>query len=404
MTVPSPPIDGPQRPVQGSDGGDSQQLLARAQQWVPRLREHSADIERGRRVPAELAAQLARSGMFRMLLPHSLNGYEASAEQMVRTLATLAEGDAAVAWCVMTGVTTSLLSAYLDQTVAQRLWADDPDLIMAGVFAPRGKALAVEGGYRLSGRWSFTSGCQNASWVNLGALVVAANGSRDSQEGRPQLRSLFVPAAELRVIDTWDVMGLCGTGSHDVQLDDVFVPAERTASVMNDKPQHPGALYRFPIFGLLASGVAAVALGVARAAVDAVKQLAHEKRSFGGRSLAKQEAVQLGVAHAEAELSAGRAWLLQSCAEATAAAEQGALGLAQRATLRLAATHATRCARQAVDRMYQLGGGSALYRRSPLQRHFRDIATVTQHIMVAPASDKTVGRVLLGVETDVSQL
>ncbi|MEM1034392.1 MAG: acyl-CoA dehydrogenase family protein [Myxococcota bacterium] len=377
----------------------------RARGLVAPLRERSDEIERGRRLPAEVAADIATAGMFRLLVPKSFGGAEVRPEAFVRTLSTLAEGDAAAAWCVMTGATTSLLSAYLPPEAAAAIWGNDPKVVTAGVFAPSGRAVPTEGGYRLSGRWSFASGCDNATWCMGGALVMDGETPR-AIDGKPEIRSLLFRAEAARIVDTWDVAGLNGTGSHDLVVEDVFVPASHTACLMTDAPQHDGTLYRFPVFGLLAAGVAAVALGIGRAAIDELTALVRRKRSFGGgRTLAEQDLVQVEVARAEAELGAGRAFLLERCEAAWAAAEAGALTPADRAGLRLAATHATRAAVRAVDAMYQAGGGTALYRsKSPLQRHFRDVHTVTQHIMVAPNTDKTVGRVLLGVPTDVAQL
>jgi len=372
---------------------------------VEPLRAHSDEIEQGRRLPVEVAQQLAEAGMFRMLVPASLGGGEVTPATMVRTLATLAEGDAAAAWCVMTGATTSLLSAYLPVEAATMIWKDEPEVITAGVFAPTGRAEPTEGGFRLTGRWAFASGCENATWRMGGALVME-EGKPRTANGRPEIRSMLFRAEDSRIIDTWDVAGLNGTGSHDMAVEGLFVPEAHTACLVTDDPTHAGTLYRFPVFGLLAAGVSAVALGIGRAAIDELSALVKRKKSFGGkRSLAQGELIQVEVARAEAELSAGRALLLERCEQAWHAAEKGALTGGDRASLRMAATHATRSAVRAVDAMYQAGGGTALYRsKSPLQRHLRDVHTVTQHIMVSPQTDKTVGRVLLGVETDTSQL
>lgn len=343
--------------------------------------------------------------MFRMLVAEALGGLEVHPEVMVSTLSALAAGDAAAAWCVMTGATTSLLAAYLDPSAAKRMWQENPSTITAGVFAPMGRAKPVDGGYRLTGRWPFASGCENATWRMGGGLVIDGGAPRALADGRPEVRSFFFPASESEVIDTWDVMGLCGTGSHDLEVKDVFVPAEHTACVFADAPKHDGALFKFPIFGLLAAGVAACGLGIGRAAMDSLGQLAKTKKGFGGsRSIAQQDLVQVEVASAEGELRAGEALLLQTCRDTYAAAERGELTLQHRASLRLAANQATRAAVRATDAMYHAGGGTSLYRKSPLQRHFRDVHAVTQHIMVSQATDKTVGRVLLDLETDVTQL
>lgn len=379
-------------------------LIRRAEELAPVLRAQSEAIERERRLPGALAGRLAEAGLFRMLAPDALGGFEVSPRVFVDVLTTLGRGDGAAAWCVMTGSTTSLVGAYLPVESATAMF-EDPSVIMAGVFAPLGRARPVEGGYRLSGRWPFASGSDNATWRLGGGLVMGEDGPRTLDGGQPEIRSFFFRADESQLHDTWYTSGLCGTGSHDMEVTDVFVPAERSACVFVDEPRHAGPLYRFPIFGLLAAGVAAVGLGIGRAAIDDLVELARTKKSFGGRrTMAQGELVQVEVARAEAELRAGRALLRQTCDEVWDAAQRGALSLDDRAALRLAATRATRAAVHSVDAMYQAGGGTSLYRKSPLQRHLRDIHTVTQHIMVSPATMKTVGRVLLGVETDVTQL
>lgn len=380
-------------------------LVHRALELVPALRARSESIERARRVPLGLAQQLAQAGLFRMLVPEALGGFEVHPNVFVDVLATLARGDSAAAWCVMTGATTSLVGAYLPASGAAALFEDQSDVIMAGVFAPLGRARPVDGGYRLSGRWPFASGSENASWRLGGGLVVQGDEPHKLPSGKPEIRSFFFRAEESTIHDTWDTAGLCGTGSHDMEVEDIFVPSDRTTCVLADPPQHEGPLYRFPIFGLLAAGIAAVGLGIARAAIDDLRALAKaKKRSGGKRSMAEQDLVQIEVARAEGELRAGEALLRQTCDDVWAAATRGELSVEDRASLRLAATQATRAAVRSVDAMYQTGGGAALYRSSPLQRHLRDVHTVTQHIMVSPMTMKTIGRVLLDVPADVSQL
>ena len=375
----------------------SHPLTDRAREVAPALAARSQDIEQARRVPQEVADELAALGMFRMLVPKSLRGLEVPPRVLVEVLRELARGDAACAWHVMTGATNGLLSAYLPLETARSIWGENPRVVTAGVFAPSGRAEPTADGYRLSGRWGFASGCENASWLMGGALVA---------EGDERvIRSFLFPATEAKVIDSWDVAGLCGTGSHHIEVEDVMVPRSHTCSLVVDPPQHDGALYRFPVFGLLAAGVAAVALGIGSAAIDALTALAKSKRSFGGkRTLAEGEDMQRVVASATAELGAGAAYLRTACDESFAAAQDGELGPDARAELRLAATHATRCAVRATDAMYEAGGGTALYRTSSLQRHFRDVHAVTQHIMVSRQTLKTVGRVLLGDRSNLHML
>jgi alkylation response protein AidB-like acyl-CoA dehydrogenase len=210
----------------------------------------------------------------------------------------------------------------------------------------------------------------------------------------------------VRIIDTWDVAGLRGTGSHDIAVEDRFVPGARSLSLISDRPRADGPLYAFPVFGLLALGIAAAALGIARRALDELVVLARDKTPTGSRRrLAERPAIQAEVARAEATLGAARAFLLATVDAAwTRARAAGVIDVRERARLRLAATHATLASADAVDRMYSAGGGTAVYAASPLQRCFRDIHVATQHMMVAPATLELAGRILLGLEADTAML
>ena len=364
------------------------------------LRALSEEIERARRVPQSLGAELAQAGHYRMLVPASLGGGEVHAQEFVDVLRALGRGDSATAWTVMTGATTGLLAAYLPREGAEELFSD-PTTIYAGVFAPMGRAIPIDGGYRLSGRWPFTSGVENALVRLGGGLVYEGDKPRVLASGQPEIRSFFVRADQSSVIDTWKTSGLRGTGSHDMVVEDIFVPRDHTACVFTDAPSESGTLYRFPLFGLLALGVSAVGLGIARASLDALGELATAKKR-GRRSLAETELAQLRLAEAEGELRAAEALIGATIDQVWSGDE--ILDVHDRASLRLAATHAARTSARVVDVAYHLGGGSSIYESSPLQRHFRDVHTMTQHIMVNEVSLKPVGRVLFGLPTDLAQL
>jgi alkylation response protein AidB-like acyl-CoA dehydrogenase len=217
---------------------------------------------------------------------------------------------------------------------------------------------------------------------------------------------MMFPRSEVEIVDTWNVSGLRGTGSHDIAVHDVFVPAGRAISLTLDRPRRGGTLYAFPVFGLLALGGAAVATGIARHAIDELGSLASTKTAtLQRRRLAERPVVQAKVAEAEALLGSARAFLREAVARAWESAERGGeIALTDRARLRLAATHATATAARAVDLMYTAGGGTAIYAASPLQRCLRDAHAVTQHVMVAEPTYELVGRVLLGVDADTAQL
>jgi alkylation response protein AidB-like acyl-CoA dehydrogenase len=379
--------------------------LAAATALVPRIRALADETERARRLPEELVHALTAARIFRLCVPRSLGGLEVDPATMVRVLEAIAAADGAAGWSAMIGATSGVASAYLDEEAARAIYAS-PDGITGGAYAALGRATVVGGGYRVSGRWPFASGCEHCTWLMGGCVVLDGGQARLLPSGMPDARLMLFPAGEARILDTWTVAGLRGTGSHDIAVEDAVVPAGRSFSLVTDRPREPGPLYAFPVFGLLALGIAAVALGIARAAIDELVSLAGGKTPTGSRRrLAERPVVQAEVAQAEATLGGARALVLDAVSAAwEAACATGTIDLRGRARLRLAATHATIAAARAVDLMYNAGGGTAVYATSPLQRHFRDVHVATQHAMVAPATLELVGRVLLGLETDTSTL
>jgi len=229
---------------------------------------------------------------------------------------------------------------------------------------------------------------------------------RRRPSGAPDARLMLFPAGEARIIDTWTVAGLRGTGSHDIAVEDLFVPHERSFSLVTDPSLHARPLYAFPMFGLLALGIAAVTLGIARGAIDDLVELAGAKTpTYSRRLLGERATVQADVARAEAVLGSARALVFETIDEAWARAQSdGAIDVRARARLRLAAAHAATAAARAVDLMYDAGGGTVVYASSPLQRRFRDVHVATQHVLVAPATLELVGRILLGLESDTTML
>jgi indole-3-acetate monooxygenase len=380
-------------------------LLEAARALVPRLRPRSAEIEAARRLPADIVEDLAQAGLFRMLVPRLIGGGEVAPLTMIRAIEEIARADGAAGWCVMIGASTGLLAAYLEEDVAREVYGD-PLVVTAGVFAPMGRATEEGECYRVSGQWPFASGVAHSAFRMGGAVVMGAEGPLLSPGGEPVIRHILFRAEETRVLDTWTVSGLCGTGSDDMVVESALVPRRRSVALGVERPRQPGVLYRFPLFGLLSLGIAAVALGIAREAIDALGALATQKKPlYSKRSLAHRELSQVAVAEAEGLVRSARAFVFEAVAEATEATEaRGELTDKERAILRLAATQATTASAQAVDRMYNAGGGTSIYAASPLQRYFRDIHVITQHAMVAPVMYGVVGKVLLGVSSDVRML
>jgi indole-3-acetate monooxygenase len=373
-------------------------LLEAARTLSPSLIERTPELETVRRLPADLAQSLAEQGFFRMVLPTDYSGLELPPARMIEVLEALGAANASVAWCVMIGATTALNGAYLPDHHARTIWAD-PKMITGGVFAPKGKAAREGDHYRVTGRWAWGSGSANCGWLVGGALVTG-------ESGPPEARMMWFPRHQVELIDTWHTMGMRGTGSGDMAVADVLVPMDRSVSLTNDKARIERPLYAFPAFGMLAMAIAGVALGNARGAIDDLVEIAGGKVPTGSRRpLAERASTQVDVARAEGQLRAARTYLLDSAETAFAnASVVGELSLADRANLRIAATHAVRTCAEVTRAMHELGGGTSVYDICPLSRRFRDAHVATQHIMVAPGSLELAGRALLGIEGDYGQL
>lgn len=371
--------------------------VARARGAADVIAPQLDQIESERRLPPSAVDALVGAGVFKLCVPRVYGGAQAQPATVVAVIEELAKLDGSVGWCAMIGATSGLMSVYLDEAIAREVYGP-ADAITCGVFAPMGRAVPAAGGYKVSGRWTFASGCQHSRW-RMGGTIVASDPPELLPSGAPDVRSVLFRADETTIHDTWDTAGLRGTGSHDLEVRDVTVPRERTFSLITGAPRHEG--YTLSLFGLLASGVAAVGLGIARSALDAIIGLAGQKKLPGGKkTLAHRELVQLEVARAEARVRAARGLLFDALDEAAAAPDS----LAARARLRLAACHAATESAAVTASAYELGGGSAVYRTSALQRQFRDAHVVTHHLMVSSTALTMAGRILLGVETDTSTL
>ena len=369
------------------------------------IADRAADTEAQRRLPADLAAELAEAGLFRLLVPQSLGGAEVDVATLFNTLEQLGRADAATGWCVMIGGTTALISAWLPLEHAREIWAD-PGVITGGVFAPMGRATVDGENYLVSGRWAWGSGSANCSWLLGGAVIIEGGEMRRLPNGAPDHRMMVMRRHEVELIDTWDALGMRGTGSGDLAAKDVRVPQGRSVSFITDTPCETGPLYRFAPFGLLALGIAAVASGNALGALDDLKALAVAKKGQGSsRSLAERGVVQADFAVAQADLGAARALVHAEIAAAWDRVVAGdTLDLLARARLRLAATRLTQVSARVAAKMHELAGGTSVYASHPLNRRFRDAHVATQHVMVAPPTLELAGRVLLGLPVDASML
>ena len=379
--------------------GDEIEAVARDISAV--AREVAAETERRRQLPDELLTPLRESGLLRAGAPVEVAGFELAPGLAMRCAEEIARGDASAGWCVSIAITSSLLAAYLPAESRAELFGDGRG-VAAGVWAPRGQARSVDGGVLVSGRWAFCSGIAHADLLFAGCMT---EGDTSSAQERPRPSVVALPKDDLQILDTWHTLGLRGTGSHDAVADEVFVPGGRVFSLF-DGPVLSRPLYRFPVFGFFALSIGAAALGNARAAIDELVALAAGKVGLGStRTLAQRSPTQASVAAAEASLRAARA-LYYEAIEAAWQAAQGdePVSVALRNGLRLAATHAVRTSADVVRSMYDLGGGTAIYDDSPLQRRFRDAHTATAHFQVNEASRELPGRILLGQPADPAML
>ena len=379
----------------------AENLLEAAAGFVPTLRERAGEIEKNRSLPQDIADAFAAAGFYSLMVPESLGGHEIDPLTYLKLVRTLATGDASAAWCVMIGATTALSSAYMPKADAEQIFGKGRRTITAGVFAPTGKAVPEGDGFRVSGRWQWGSGSPNAAWVSGGCFVMRDGKPEMSDTGVPISRMMLVPKSDVTLLDTWDVSGLCGTGSTDFEMKDVYVPASRAVAFGYDKPMER-PLYLFPIFALLASGISSVALGTARAAIDELVGFASAKTPQGTlKPLTSRPDTQMGVSKAEALVRSATAFMDDAVGAAWDAAQKGdEIPVALRRDMRLSMAHATTAAAEAVDIVYGLGGGTSVYRKSPLQRQFRDVHVATQHMMVAKGVLEQAGRLFLGLETD----
>jgi alkylation response protein AidB-like acyl-CoA dehydrogenase len=371
-------------------------VVAAAEAMHDAIAERSAEIEAGRRLPTDLLDALVAAGCFRALRPRSHGGLGADLQTAMRLFETLARADGSVGWTVMIGAGSWCDLAALPRPSFDALFAAGPDMITAGAFNPTGTITPVDGGYRVTGRWGFASGCEHADWFfgNCVAGVV---------DGMPQLRMAVFPAADVVIEDTWHVSGLAGTGSHHFHVHDLFVAADRTFVPLHDEPVLDEPIVRIPPPAMISVVIASVAVGIAQGALDEVVALAQSKVPLlAAAPLATNPVFQMDLATADTDVRAARALLDDTARYLWAAGVAGApLTMVERARARSAGVWATDRAVSAVEAAYRLGGGSSLYTESPLQRRLRDIHALAQHFLVRRDTLVTAGAFLAGQDVPV---
>ena len=373
-----------------------EEMLRRASALVPRLRERSAQAEQLRRQPDEAIADFVESGLLRIGNPDRFGGVGLDVDAMFDVAFELARGCGSAAWCY--SVLTAhnwLLGLWPEQGQAE-YFADSPDTISSSSIDPgRSKVEAVGGGYRLSGRWSFSSGCDAASWVMVAGL------------GPDGVRWFLVPMAEVTIVDTWFVSGLRGTGSKDLVIDDAFVPAHRTVEMrlMKDGLTDGWALhgrpsYRAPLLAVLPLTLVAPILGMAQGAVDAFADQLRGRKLLDGSEMTQSIASQIRLSESSAEVDAARSLLRQNSREVLDCAARGeAPTLLDRARYRRDQAFMVKLALRAATRLVEEGGGHALHESNPLQRFHRDVFAGAQHFSIRwDENAAQYGRIALGLE------
>jgi alkylation response protein AidB-like acyl-CoA dehydrogenase len=370
------------------------ETLAAARTLFDQLDRDAGKAEADRRLPRSTVDAMAKAGAFRMPMPAAWGGPELPIADMLLVIEELSYADGSAGWCAMIGCDSGFYAAKLDDAVAREIW-DDLDLVTAGQTSPAGKAVRDGDGWRVSGRWAFGSGCTHADRIVGGAMLHEADGSQPVEGDLPAWRTFVLPIDDVTIHDTWDPMGLAGTGSHDYSVDSAWVPDEHAMRPL-EAPRREGAIYALP-WSFIVKG-AAVPLGLARRAVDELFAIAPGK-------LVLPELAMLGdldhlhdrLARSRALIGAARALIHDVVAAAWDEIDRtGDLQQQGRADLRLAMVHCATACRSAVDLVVDTATTAAIKRGAPIDRAHRDIVTACQHLVVNDRVYGMVGRVLMG--------
>ena len=379
--------------------------LETARKLAPLIRASAAETDAQRELPRPLFESMADAGLFRLALPRTLGGFEMDLPSYIQVIEEIGRADASTGWVTNQVSIFATYAARMPTAAARAIWIDTPRSVVANTPQANAQALVVPGGYRVTGRQGFSTGCRHASWLAAHA-TVSEQGRPRLDDGQPETRYCFVPRAQAELLDTWQVRGMRGTGTNHFAVNDVFVPEDRTVKSVTAPLVEQGPLYRLPRTLVFASGDAAVALGTARSCLDAFTDLATTKTPRAMDALLRdQPMIQSEVGRAEARLRAGLAFLREGVGEIWGAVvANGAVTLEQRAVLRLATTDGIRTAASVVDMVYNMAGATAAYESSPIQRHFQDVHVMSQHLQARLAHYELVGRHWLGLKIDETRL
>ena len=383
------------------DGATGAELIARAKALAPRIAAAAPQIEQAMELPADVVAALHEARLFRILLPRTLGGYQIEPAVFFAIIEALARADASVAWCVGQGAGCSMAAAFLAPEAAREIFGSHCAVMASGPPSRNAKAIKCAGGYRVTGSWTLASGGRHSSWFGGHAAVIGEDGKPViGADGKPVIRTMMFSRTATKLTPNWDVIGLRGTGSDDYAVEDLFVAETFTftrEAAQDRRDMSP--LYTFSGLNMFGVAFAATSLGLARSALEDFITLASGKLLMGQARLVRESAVnQLQLGLAEAKLRSARAFLLTTLQEVGAAANaRGCLTRDERVGLRLATTWAIQQGRDVVDVAYNCAGATALHKGNPIERRFRDVHAVTQHIQGGMAVFETMGQALFGM-------
>ena len=390
----------------GEAAADDPPVLHAAIGLAEQIREASNEIERGRRLPSSIAVAMKAAGVFGMAMPRVWGGPELDPLTQFRVIEALAMADGSAGWCAMIGCDGGYVTAFLDQDVARAMY---PDILVAtgAAATTTGKAVRVPGGYRVSGRFPFVSGCQHCEWLWAGCTVIENGVPRVDGNAVPETRQCLMRLSQCEILDTWHTTGLRGTGSNDVVVHDVFVGQEHSFSFQDPELiKRSGPLYAFP-FLFVAKG-SAPALGIARHAIDAVIESAAGKparrytvgeRIEAPKMLRDDVYVQEAVGRAETLLAAARAYFYDIMGDLWTTLTDGRQPSERQLALFTSAyTHIVGVCVEVVQLVYKAAEGGAVYHKGPLDRCLCDLLTMNQHVIGTLRTYEMAGRLLLGLE------
>ena len=377
-------------------------LLARARDLQPVLRARADETNALRRMPDETIAQLQEAEFFKMLQPAKYGGLEVHPNTFFDVQIAIAQACPSTAWVLGVVAVHAWQLALFDPRAQEEVWGDDPSTLISSSYAPTGKVEVVEGGYRISGRWSFSSGCDHCDWAFLGGFVPV-------ESGPPDMRTFLVPKSDYTIDDTWHTMSLKGTGSKDVVLDGVFVPEHRTHKMSDGfKCKSPGnadninPLYRLPFGQVFVRSVSTTAIGIAKGALDFyVDVTATKVGAADGRRSAVDPSAQMAVARATSTIDQAVMVLHRNFNEMMALAQAGEkISIEQRVAWRWDSSETVSRCVEVVDELFTLCGGRAIFTNSPMHRFFCDIHGARAHYANRPESaGRNLGGVTLGQPT-----